>query len=350
MATPGPVSSTHRFDEPALARYLDSQGVPGFGAAVSVRQYQGGQSNPTFEITAGPHRYVLRKKPPGRLLPSAHLVEREYRVMKALAGTAVPVPVMQHLCEDAAIIGTPFFLMDHLDGRVVDDTSLPGSFTPDERAAVYDSMNQVLAALHQVDLAAVGLGDFGRTGAYVQRQIDRWTRQFEAAKTDPMPDMDALMTWLPAHVPDHDETSIVHGDFRMGNLMLHPVEPRVIAVLDWELSTLGHPLSDLAYNVMPWVLPHDGTSLNGLVGLDLAAEGIPAMEAYVQAYARRTGRGVIDSFSFFLAFSCFRLASICQGVYARGLQGNASSDNAVEVGAKAPRLARVGWEIARSID
>ena len=349
MAVPGPVSQAHRFDEARLARYLGSQGLAGFDAGVAVEQYQGGQSNPTFRLTAGAERYVLRKKPPGKLLPSAHLVEREYRVMHALAPTDVPVPVMRHLCEDPAIIGTPFFVMDHLEGRVVDDTSLPGRFTGQERAAIYDSMNQVLAALHQVDHEAVGLAGFGKTGNYVGRQIDRWTRQFEAAKTDPMPEMDALIDWLPRHLPDGDETSVVHGDFRMGNLMLHPAEPRVIAVLDWELSTLGHPLSDLAYNVMPYCLPHDGTSLNGLVGLDLESAGIPAMEAYVAAYAARTGRGDIPSFRFFLAFSCFRLASICQGVYARGLQGNASSENAVEVGAKAPRLAQIGWEIARSL-
>ena len=348
MATLGPVTEIHKFDEARLARYLADQGLRDFSGGLEVQQFQGGQSNPTFCLTAGSNRYVLRKKPPGKLLPSAHLVEREYRIMAALADSDVPVPKMRHLCEDPDVIGTAFFVMDFLDGRVIDDTSLPGNFTPAERTAIYDSMNQGLAALHQVDFRAVGLGDFGKPENYVTRQIDRWTRQFEAAKTDPMPDMDDLIDWLPRNMPRDDEVSIAHGDYRMGNLMLHPTEPRVIAVLDWELSTLGHPLADLAYNVMPFSLPHDGTSLNGLAGLDLAAAGIPDQDTYVAAYAERTGRDGIPNFRFFLAFSCFRLASICQGVYARGLQGNASSENAVEVGAKAPRLARAGREVAHS--
>jgi aminoglycoside phosphotransferase (APT) family kinase protein len=349
MATLGPVTDVHRFDEAGLARYLADHGLPAFAQGIEVRQFQGGQSNPTFALTAGSRRYVLRKKPPGKLLPSAHLIEREYRIMAALADTDVPVPVMRHLCEDPSVIGTAFFVMDFMEGRVVDDTSLPGSFTPAERGAIYDSMNAALAALHRVDFNAVGLGDFGKPENYIGRQIDRWTRQFEAAKTDPMPAMDELMAWLPAHRPAKDEVSIAHGDFRMGNLMLHPSEPKVIAVLDWELSTLGHPLADLAYNVMCYSLPHDGTSLNGLVGLDLQMAGIPSQDDYIAAYARRTGRHSIDEIKFFLAFSCFRLASICQGVYARGIQGNASSENAVEVGAKAPRLANIGWEIAQSV-
>jgi len=349
MATLGPVTDTHKFDEAGLARYLAENGLPDCAGGIEVQQFQGGQSNPTFALTAGSKRYVLRKKPPGKLLPSAHLIEREYRIMAALADTDVPVPTMRHLCEDPSVIGTSFFVMDYMEGRIVDDTSLPGDFTPAERATIYDSMNAAMAALHQVDFNAVGLGDYGKPENYIGRQIDRWTRQFEAAKTDPMPAMDELMAWLPAHRPAVDEVSIAHGDFRMGNLMLHPSEPRVIAVLDWELSTLGHPLADLAYNVMPYSLPHDGTSLNGLVGLDLAVAGIPAQDDYVAAYAKRTGRRSIDEINFYLAFSCFRLASICQGVYARGLQGNASSENAVEVGAKAPRLANIGWEIAQSM-
>ena len=349
MATLGPVTESHKFDDAALARYLTQQGLTAFSGGCAVQQYQGGQSNPTYCLETSSNRYVLRKKPPGELLPSAHLIEREYRIMAALAETDVPVPKMRHLCDDPEVIGTSFFVMDHLDGRVVDDTSLPDDFTPAERGAIYDSMNAALAALHQVNFNSVGLGDYGKPENYVGRQIDRWTKQFEAAKTEPMPAMDELMKWLPEHRPDHDEVSIAHGDFRMGNLMLHPSEPKVIAVLDWELSTLGHPLADLAYNVMPYSLPHDGTSLNGLVGLDLAAEGIPSQKSYVEAYAERTGRDTIQAFNFFLAFSCFRLASICQGVYARGIQGNASSENAVEVGAKAPRLANIGWEIAQSL-
>lgn len=349
MATLGPVTETHKFDEPSLARYLADNGLPACAGGIKVQQFQGGQSNPTFALNAGSKRYVLRKKPPGKLLPSAHLIEREYRIMAALADSDVPVPVMHLLCEDASIIGTPFFVMDYMDGRVVDDTSLPGDFSPAERGAIYDSMNEAMAALHRVDFKAVGLDNYGKPENYIGRQIDRWTRQFEAAKTDPMPAMDELMAWLPTHRPQGDEVSIAHGDFRMGNLMLHPTEPRVIAVLDWELSTLGHPLADLGYNVMPYSLPHDGTSLNGLDGLDIKAAGIPAQDDYVAAYAKRTGRDDIAEINFYLAFSCFRLASICQGVYARGVQGNASSENAVLVGAKAPRLANIGWEIAQAM-
>jgi aminoglycoside phosphotransferase (APT) family kinase protein len=349
MAMLGPVTHIHKFNEPGLARYLASKGLPGFAGGMQVQQFQGGQSNPTFALTAGGQRYVLRKKPPGKLLPSAHLIEREYRIMAALADSDVPVPVMRHLCGDPAVIGTPFFVMDYMEGRIVDDTSLPGAFTPADRTAIFDSMNQAMAALHRINFNAVGLGNYGKPENYIGRQIDRWTRQFEAAKTDPIPAMDALMAWLPAHRPNGDEVSIAHGDFRMGNLMLHPNEPRVIAVLDWELSTLGHPLADLAYNCMPYSLPHDGTSLNGLVGLDIAEAGIPSLDDYVATYAERTNRAAILAFKFYLAFSCFRLASICQGVYARGMQGNASSENAVLVGEKAPRLAAVGWEIAQSM-
>ncbi|MBH67985.1 MAG: phosphotransferase family protein [Rhodospirillaceae bacterium] len=343
------VSKTHRFDERRLSEYLSSVGLAGFDADIIVQQFQGGQSNPTFCIETNKKSYVLRKKPPGKLLPSAHLVEREYKIMEALAKTDVPVPKMHHLCEDPNIIGTSFFIMDYLDGRVIDDTSLPGNFSSIDREAIFDSMNKALAALHNVDFKAIGLADYGKPKNYIVRQIDRWTRQFEATKTDPMPSMDALIKWLPENRPTRDEVSITHGDFRMGNLILHPSKPEVIAVLDWELSTLGHPFADLAYNCMPYSLPCDGTSLNGLVGLRFEEQGIPSQEDYVASYADRTGRKSIPNFKFFLAFSCFRLASICQGVYARGLQGNASSENAIEVGAKAPRLADIGWEIAQML-
>lgn len=344
-----PVNKVHRFDEDKLGKYLSSIGLNQFDNGLEIKQFQGGQSNPTFSVEAKNKRYVLRKKPPGKLLPSAHLVEREYRIMKALAQTDVPVPTMHHLCENPDIIGTPFFVMDYLEGRVIDDTSLPDNFTPSDRTNIFDSMNMVLAALHNVDFKSIGLMDFGKPENYIGRQIDRWTKQFEAAKTDTMPAMDELIRWLPENRPLQDEISIAHGDFRMGNLILHPTKPEVIAVLDWELSTLGHPLADLAYNCMPYSLPNDGTSLNGLAGLNLQEEGIPALNEYVASYAKRTNRDSIPAFKFFLAFSCFRLASICQGVYARGLQGNASSENAIEVGAKAPRLANIGWKIAQSM-
>ncbi len=348
MATLGPVTEAHRFDEAALDRWLAEQGLPGAGRGLTVLQFQGGQSNPTYRVEAGEHAYVLRKKPPGKLLPSAHMVEREYRVMAALAQTDVPVPVMRLLCEDTQVIGTAFYVMDFLEGRIPGEPSLDEGYTPDERAAIWDSMNDAMAKLHNVDPAAVGLADFGKPANYVGRQIDRWSKQFEASKTDPMPDMDNLIAWLRDREQPADEVSIVHGDFRLPNLMLHPTEPTVIAILDWELGTLGHPLSDLAYNCMPYRMPYDEKALKGMVGLDLAARGIPAEEDYVAAYCRRTGRESIPDMPFFRAFSFFRLAAICQGVYARGLAGNASSLDALEVGAKAPRLAQIGWQIAQA--
>ena len=345
----GPVTEAHKFDEPGLARYLAGQGMEGFAQGITVRQYQGGQSNPTFMIEDKNDAYVLRKKPPGVLLPSAHMVEREYRVMKGLAGTGVPVPTMHVLCEDESVIGTKFFIMQHLHGRILTEPDLPEATSREERTAIYDSLGDVLAKLHQVDYQAVGLGEFGRPQNYVTRQIDRWSKQFEATKTDPMPDMDALTAWLPEHHPEGDETSIVHGDYRLGNVILHPTEPRVIAVLDWELSTLGHPLSDLAYYSMVFRTPPDGQHLKGVAGMDLEALGIPAEDSFVTDYCRRTGRDAIPEWKFYLAFNFFRLAAICQGVYYRGIQGNASSTNAVEVGAKAPVLAKLGWEVAKSV-
>ncbi|WP_240002475.1 phosphotransferase [Oleisolibacter albus] len=326
----------HRFDEAALWSHLTAA-LPDFRTPATLQQFQGGQSNPTFLITAADGRkLVLRKKPPGTLLPSAHMVEREYRVMRALAGTAAPVPSVRLLCEDASVIGTPFYVMDHVDGRVLTDVALAG-MAPAERAAIYDAMNATLAALHGVDWQAAGLGDFGKPDQYVARQVERWSKQYAAARTDEIPAMDRLMAWLPRHVPAGDETTIAHGDFRLGNLMLHPTEPRVVAILDWELATLGHPLSDLAYNCMAYHLPAGIKEFPGLKGLDLPALGIPSEADYVAAYCRRTGRDGIPDWPFFLAFSFFRIASICQGVYARALAGNA-----------ADRKARMYGEVARA--
>lgn len=348
MAHLGPVTDAHRFDEAGLARYLADRGLDGVASGITVRQFQGGQSNPTFRLDTadGNAAYVLRKKPPGDLLPSAHMVEREYRVMAALAATDVPVPVMRLLCEDPAVIGTAFYVMDFLDGRIPDEPSLDVGYSPEERAAIWDSANDALAKLHTVDPEAVGLGDFGRPANYCGRQIARWTKQFEASKTDPMPDMDRLTEWLNDHPGVPDEVSIVHGDFRLPNLMLHPTEPRVIAILDWELATLGHPLADVAYTCMPYRMSYEEKALKGMVGLDLDALGIPSEAEYLDRYRLRTGRDALPDMRYFHALSFFRLAAICQGVYFRGLQGNASSDNALEVGAKAPRLAEIGWAIA----
>lgn len=350
MATLAPVTATHAFDERRLADYLRACGVPEFAGGLMALQYQGGQSNPTYRLEAGGRYFVLRKKPPGDLLPSAHLVEREYRVMQALADTGVPVPKMIHLCENPGVIGQAFFVMEHVEGRVPSAPALPEIDSPGERAAIYDAMNECLARLHSVDWASAGLGDYGKPSDYVARQISVWTRQYAAARTDPIPAMEALVEWLPAHIPASDasgeETTIAHGDYRLDNMILHPAEPRVLAIVDWELSTLGHPLADLAYNCMTYHLP-EGPLWKGLGETDCGSLGIPPEEDYVAAYCRRTGRDGVPDWEFFMAFGLFRLASICQGVYARAIQGNASSRNALEVGAKAPILAEAGWSFAR---
>jgi aminoglycoside phosphotransferase (APT) family kinase protein len=340
------VAPIHPFDEAALATYMRAH-VAGFAGPVSVEQYQGGQSNPTYRITAGDHRYVLRRKPPGKLLPSAHAVDREYRVMSALAGTAVPVAKMLALCEDEAVIGTAFYVMEYVEGRILWDPTLPG-MTPAERAAHYDELNRVIAALHDVDYVAVGLGDYGRVGSYIERQIARWSKQYQSAGIEGIPAMDRLLEWLPAHVPSGDETSIVHGDYRLDNVIFHPTEPRVLAVLDWELSTLGHPLSDFAYQVMAWRLSPQ--QFRGLAGCDLAALGIPSEQEYVAAYCRRTGRSGIPHFEFYLIFNMFRIAAILHGVLARARHGNAASDDAIATGSRARLIADVAWDMAQRPD
>ena len=340
-----PVRDAHRFDEARLAEYL-AEHLPGFAPPLTVSQFEGGQSNPTFLLECAAGRFVLRKKPPGDLLPSAHLVEREYRVMSALAGGGVPVPAMHLLCEDPAIIGTSYYVMEHVTGRVFRNPALPDQ-APEERAALYDAMNDALARLHAVDWRGAGLADFGKPERYLARQTDRWSRQYQASKTEDIPAMDRLIDWLPAHLPDDDDIAIAHGDFRLENLIFHPTEPRVLAVLDWELSTLGHPLSDLAYNCMTYHFPAKGLSFPGLGGLDVGSLGIPSEADYVAAYARRTGRETIPEWSVFLAFSLFRMAAILQGVYARALQGNAASERAVQMAGMPSLLAGIAWEIAQ---
>ena len=341
---PGPVRAAHRFDEAALERYLALH-VAGFDTPLAVQQFGGGQSNPTFLLTAGGKRYVLRKKPPGQLLKSAHQVDREYRIMNALAATDVPVPRMHALCEDESVIGTAFYVMDFLEGRIFRDPQLPG-VAPADRAAIYDSMNDVLARLHKVDFAKVGLSDFGKPGNYFERQIARWITQYRAAQTDQIADMERLIEWMPLNIPKDDSVSIAHGDYRLENTIFHPTEPKMLAVLDWELSTIGHPLADLAYNCMGYHVmnPRQG----GLVGLDYAATGIPSEKDYVAKYCARTGRARIDNWSFYLSFSLFRLASISQGVYKRGLDGNASSETAAQFGNSCHFLAEQSWRLANT--
>jgi aminoglycoside phosphotransferase (APT) family kinase protein len=337
------VRDAHRFDEAALAAYL-AQHLPGYGGELAVRQFEGGQSNPTFLLAAGGREYVMRKKPPGQLLRSAHQVEREYRVMKALASSDVPVPHTHLLCEDASVVGTPFFVMQHVEGRVVSDPSLPG-FSREQRRALYGDFARVLAALHRVDPAAAGLGAFGKPGDYCARQISRWSRQYEASKTEDIPEMEALIGWLPTHIPASDETCIVHGDYRIGNCILHPEEPRIAALIDWELSTLGHPLADLAYCCQ--VYRGETTPGQTLSGFDLDALGIPSEQAFVARYCELSGRPDVESWNFYMVFVMFRSAAIVQGVYKRGLDGNASSARAREFGALVRRRARDAWDLAQ---
>ena len=333
------VREQHRFDVDRLQRYMADH-VEGFSGNLEVAQFKGGQSCPTYRLTAGDKSYVLRRKPPGKLLPSAHAVEREFRVISALYDTPVPVAKAYALCEDEAIVGTAFYIMECVDGRVFWEPTLPG-LSKAERRAVYDAMNEVLAALHTVDYAAVGLGDFGRPGNYVARQISRWTKQYRASETETIPEMDRLIEWLPETIPEDDETAVVHGDYRLDNMIFHPSEPRVLAVLDWELSTLGHPLGDFTYHLMGWRL--GGELFRGVAGEDLASLGIPSEAEYIAAYCKRTGRDGIDHLDWYLAYNMFRLAGILQGIMGRALDGTAASEHAIEQGKRARPMAEAAW-------
>lgn len=335
----------HSIDGEALARYL-AEHLGSAGSLLEIRQFEGGQSNPTFLLRASGGDVVLRKKPPGVLLPSAHQIEREYRVMKALGDRGVPVPPMLLLCTDAHVIGTPFFVMGCVDGRVFRQPHLPG-VTAADRRAMYEDMVDVLARLHGVDPVEAGLGDYGKPGNYYARQIDRWSRQYVAARTDEIPAMDRLMAWLPDHIPADNATTIVHGDYRVENLIFHPTEPRIVAVVDWELSTLGHPLADLAYNCLTYHLAPE--ALGRADAVDADRSGMPDEATYVEAYCRRTGRSGIPDWNFYLAFAMFRLTSILQGVYARGLQGNAASAYALQRGAAARQIAECGWGMVEGV-
>jgi len=330
-------------DTESLGPYLAGV-IPGFGTLQKAEKFAGGQSNPTFLLTTDTGRYVLRRKPPGQLLKSAHAVDREYRVMKALGDTPVPVPRMHHLCEDESVIGAVFFVMDYLEGRIFWEALLPDC-DRDERIALYDAMNAALAALHDVDPAQVGLADFGKPGSYYQRQIGRWGQQYRASETVAIPDMDALIAWLEANQPaDDGMVSLVHGDFRHDNMIFDAGEPRILAILDWELSTLGHPYADLAYQCMQWRLPSKG-AFRGMGDADRAALGLPAEADYVARYCARRGIDGIPDWSFYIAFSFFRLAAILQGVYKRALDGNASNpERGIRMGETVPLLARMAME------
>jgi aminoglycoside phosphotransferase (APT) family kinase protein len=324
-------------DQAALAPYLKAN-IPGFSRLAAVEKFKSGQSNPTYLLTAASGRYVLRAKPPGQLLKSAHQVDREFRVMSGLADTAVPVPRMLHLSAEDSPIGRMFYVMDFLDGRIFWDPALPEASGNEERAAIYDAMNDTLAALHDVEVETVGLGDFGRPGNYFERQLARWTSQYRASETGTVADMDRLIAWLETHMPEDDgRVSLVHGDYRLDNLIFASDQPKVVAVLDWELSTLGHPFADIAYQCMQWRLPH-ASGFRGLGGVDRPTLGLPSEEDYLAAYCRRRGLTGIGNWTFFLAFSFFRLAAICQGVFKRALDGNASNPEKARTYGEAVKL------------
>jgi aminoglycoside phosphotransferase (APT) family kinase protein len=342
-----PVPDKHRVDLDRLDAYLREH-IASFEGPLVVEQFKGGQSNPTFRVTAGGRRYALRRKPPGKLLPSAHAVEREYRVMTALADTDVPVPRTWCLCEDPTVVGTAFYVMDCVDGRIFWDPALP-DLSNAERAAIFAEMNRAVAALHRVDYRAVGLDDYGKAGGYLARQIARWTKQYRASETEKIEAMERLIAWLPENIPAGDETTLVHGDYRLDNLVFHESEPRLVAVLDWELSTLGHPLADFAYHCMSWHIP--GGPFRGMRGLDLPALGIPSEPDYVAAYCRQVGRDRLDpdAWDFYLAYNMFRAAGIAQGIMGRALDGTATSAQAMDAGRWARAMAERGWQQVQKI-
>ncbi|RZF64762.1 phosphotransferase family protein [Sphingomonas populi] len=332
------VRAEHRFDEAALLRWMENH-VTGFDGPLAVEQFSGGQSNPTYRLRTTERDYVLRRKPPGILLKGAHAVDREYRVISALHATGFPVPRPFGLCLDESVIGTIFYVMEMVEGRNFWDTAFP-EVSREERPAYFDAMNATIARLHAIDPSAIGLGDFGRPGNYFERQVGRWSRQYlEDADAGRVPAMDALIEWLPANIPPGDDVSIVHGDFRCDNMLFHPTEPRVIAVLDWELSTLGHPLADFAYHLMIYRMPPGFST--GLAGLDLPARNIPSEEHYIADYCRRTNRDGIERLDFHLAFSLFRLGAIIHGIKGRMIRGTASSPNAAAAVEQLERIAEL---------
>lgn len=348
-----PVSDTHAFDVSALEVWMSAQ-VAGFAGPITVEMFKGGQSNPTYKLVTPGRSYVMRSKPGpvAKLLPSAHAIEREFKVMQGLAGTDVPVPHMYALCEDESIIGRAFYIMEFKAGRVLWDQSLPG-MTPQQRGAIYDEMNRVMAALHTVDVTRQGLADYGKPGNYFERQIGRWSKQYVASVTQPIDEMDKLMAWLPMNMPasakDDSKVSIVHGDYRMDNLMFAADAPQVVAVLDWELSTLGHPLADFSYHCMAWHIP---ASLGrGIGGLDIAALGIPSEAEYMRRYCERTGLATQQQlqadWNFYLAYNMFRIAAILQGIAKRVEAGTASSAQAKAAGDTARPMAQLAWSYAQ---
>jgi aminoglycoside phosphotransferase (APT) family kinase protein len=341
------VSEALRFAEAPLADYLAQQ-IDDFARPLTIRQFRGGQSNPTYELTTPNRKYVLRRKPPGKLLPSAHAVDREYRIIAALYPTGFPVAKPYVLCEDESVIGTAFYVMACVEGRIFWGPLMPG-VSPRERFAVYDAMNATLARLHMLDYEKLGLGDFGKPGNYIGRQIARWTKQYLASETEPIPEMNRLIDWLPKHLPQEERSTAVHGDFRLDNMILHPTRPEILAVLDWELSTIGDPMADFTYHLMQWQMPPDiSTSGAGsLLDVDVTSLGIPEMDAYVAMYCRRTGRAGIPNLEYYAAYNFFRLAGILQGIVGRVRDGTAANENAAQSAAAVRPLAQRGWYFAQ---
>lgn len=333
-------------DAGRLSAWLGAN-VPGFRGPLAIDRFEGGQSNPTYLLSAPSGDYVLRRKPLGDVLPTAHAVDREFRVLKAVEGTGVPVPHVHAMCSDDSVIGSMFYVMDRVAGRVFWDPRLE-DLPRGERAAIFDSMNETIARIHALDPMTIGLADYGRHGGYVERQVRRWSKQYRASETGPNPAMEALMGWLPEHMPAEGETRLVHGDYRLDNLLIHPVEPRVVAVLDWELSTLGDPTADFAYHMMSWRLAPE--LFRGLAGIDFAAAGIPDEETYLQSYLARTGRARPDNWEFHIVLSLFRIAAILQGIARRAIDGTASDPEAAAVGARAVPISQLAWRIAENIE
>ncbi|MDA1331263.1 MAG: phosphotransferase family protein [Proteobacteria bacterium] len=340
-----PVDPKRQFNLDRLGEYL-SACIDGFQGPIELEQFSGGQSNPTFLLKASSGKYVLRRKPSGKLLPSAHAVDREYRVMSALYPTDVPVAKTHCLCEDETVIGTAFYVMDFVQGRVLWDGLLP-DLDRDERSSIYDEMNRVIAVLHTIDQSTVGLESFGRPGNFVERQISRWIKQYRASETEEIEPMENLIQWLPDNVPQSEEISITHGDYRLDNVIFHPTEAKVLAVLDWELSTLGHPVADLAYHCMYWRLTPG--EFRGIAGVDHEQTGIPHEEQYVERYCQRTGRTSIENWDFYIAYNMFRLAGILQGIMGRVKDGTAANAHALEQGKRARPMAEAGWRQVEKI-
>ncbi len=341
-----PVSERARFDVDALQAWMRAH-EEGFSGELQVEQFKGGQSNPTFKLSSDGRHYVLRTKPgpAAKLLASAHAVDREFRVMDALNRAGFSAARQHSLCLDESVIGRAFYIMDYVEGRVLWDQSLPG-MSKEERSAIYDEMNRVIAQLHTMDYAAIGLADYGKPGNYFARQIERWSKQYRASETETIEAMDRLIEWLPQNIPAGDDTSIVHGDYRLDNMIFHPTEPRVLAVLDWELSTLGHPLADFAYHCMSWHIQPG--NFRGIAGLDHAALGIPDEEQYIAKYSARTGKTIPrGDWNFYLAYNMFRLAGILQGIMKRYVDGTAASEQALKAGKSARPMAEMGWSYAQ---